>query len=133
MVTVPWPFLIPFGVILLAAIFLAADVETSHAENSSTPKLRAMNVALGLLLAYGGFLIWFFEIETWRLRPPWNRPIGFGLMCFGIIFATGVILMSRAGLVRDSQVHTKSIWDQDYSGEPDITPDKRVSRSRSQD
>ena len=131
MVNVPWPFLIPFGVILLAAMFLSAEVETSHAENTSTPKLRAMNIALGLLLAYGGFLIWFFEIETWRLRAPWNRPFGFGLMCFGIIFSAGVMLMSRAGLVRDSQLHTRPSWEQDYSGVTDITPAERVSKDRS--
>ena len=130
MATVPWPFFIPFGAILLAAMFLSADVESSRPENTSTPKLRAMNVALGLLLAYVGFLIWFFDIETWRLRPPWNRPFGFGLMCIGIIFSAGVMLMSRAGLVRDTQLHTRPIWEQDYSGEPDITPEQRVSKSR---
>jgi len=131
MVTIPWPFLVPLGVILLVAIFLSADVETSHAENASTQKLRAMNIALGLVAAYGGFLIWFFEVESGRLRPPWNRPFGFGLMCIGIIYSAGVLLMSRARLVRDSQVHSRPSWEQDYSGQPDVSPADRVGKNRS--
>ena len=128
---VPWLFLVPFGVNLLVAVFLCTDVETSHPENVSTAKLRAMNIAFGLLFVYGGFLIWFFDIETWRLRLPWNRPFGIGLMCFGIIYTVAVCFMSRVGLVRDSQVHTKSMWDQDFSGEADISPSERVSKVRS--
>jgi hypothetical protein len=102
-----WGYMIPAGIFALAGMYIAADVMVSHAENSSTLKLRLMILFFGLTFLYLGTLFWYFDTGSSRLRPELRWITRYVCLFAGTILVLSAALRSRSSLIMDSDYFTK--------------------------
>ena len=86
-------------------------------------------MTFGIIFVYVAGLAWYFDLCLSRFGCQ-NNNVGHILFAFiGIVFLLTAAFRSRQGLVKDSDLITKSPDEIDLSGEPDIPASERVKRA----
>ena len=128
-----WGYFVPLGAVLLAGIYLSAVVDSSRAENTTTPRLRLMFLVFGLGFLYLGILAWFFDLNLSRFGSDSGRLGAIVFTFVGVILLLMAAFRSRKGLVKDSDYLTKPPYDIELGGKPEITPAERIDKLREKD
>ena len=123
-----WGYWVPLGILLLAALYVSADVDSSRAENSPTRRLRVMFSLWGLVFIYFGILGLLFDIGRFRVFEEGNKLGPIFIIIMGVAWIIAGLVRSRANLVRDSDYVTEHPADIELFAGEDIDPADRYKK-----